>query len=447
MRALPSYQELLDTVANAALFGSLGLFVGSGFSKALNSQAPSFQSLLESARWELGLDFDFNDADQVRGKSYPQIAEELAEILTAEGPRPHADAILVLKRAICNLCDLKPEPAKATEFRQALQRIPLQWAITTNYDLMLEDLIPNSVPLLPNQFLNSRPDYIPIYHLHGHVRSSGSIVITDSDYVRLLAPTEYRQLKLNLLMAESTSLMMGYSLGDINVKNALEWSRAFSTNWGLEAEPHQSLVVQALFKPGADARNPYYGKNGEVIVEVQDILVFLREISEVVEARRSEHDESKELLRSWLVSGNAESVADYPLARQAFLDLLRRFPRSYDVQTVIRFLDSVFDPIWESARQTGGWEHYNRFLQVLLDALKTIPVVRIHPLLLSYLAERLDELSYFVNPRGETEVGTAFAASRSWQERKGELPEEMRKALCEFGKDGSRRRLLDLLDC
>jgi hypothetical protein len=447
MRDLPSYTELLDTVANAALFGSLGLFVGSGFSKALNSQAPSFQSLLESACSELDLNFDFNDADLVRGKSYPQIAEELAEILTDEDTRPYADASLDLKRVICNLCDIKPTPAKARRFSSALQRIPIQWAITTNYDFILENLIPNSVPLLPNQFLNSRPDYIPIYHLHGHVRSPSSIVITDSDYVRLLAPTEYRQLKLNLLLAESTSLMMGYSLGDINVKNALEWSRAFSTNWGLEAEPHQSLVVQALFKPAPDTMNPYFGKNGEVIVEMHDILTFLTEISEVVEARRSEHDESKELLKSWLVSGRAESVADDPSARQEFLDLLGRFPRSYDVQTVIRFLESVFDPIWESARETGGWEHYDRFLQVLFDALKAIPVVRIHPLLLSYLAERLDEISYFVNPRGEKELGTSFAASKSWQRRKDELPEEMRKALCEFGRDRSRQSLLALLGC
>lgn len=444
--ALPSRDELLSIVANAALFGSLGLFVGTGLSRDLTGgEARSFKDLLVSVCRRLSIDFDFNNIESVSGKSYPQVAEEMAQILARERGCSHSEATLHLKREICRICDLRPDSRRAEAFRDVLRDMPVQWAITTNYDFILEDLIPGATPLLPDQLLNARADQVPVYHLHGHVQSPESIVVTDLDYVRLLAPTEYRQLKLNLLTAESTTLMMGYSLGDINVKNALEWSRAFKDEWGLRVEPHQSTVVQALYKSGPTNPDPQLGLSGEVIVEVRDLLMFLQEIAQAIAKRRSDHESCKALLGNWLDASLAEKVADDPAARQEFLQLLARLPRSYDLPTVIRFLGSVFDPIWEMARIDGGWVHYDRFLNVLIDALENIPAKDIHPSLLSYLAEQLDELSSFIDPDGVKQRGTSFAASRTWQERKGRIPLEMRNALAEFARSRSRFSLLALL--
>ncbi|MEP7011281.1 MAG: SIR2 family protein [Acidobacteriota bacterium] len=443
----PSREALLGNLADAALFGSFGLFVGTGLSRALTKgTALSFKDLLVSVSRQLGVDLDFEDVDIVCGKSYPQLAEEIAQLLSQSKNCSYSEATLGLKRAICRACDLQADASLTTRYREAMELIRVQWVITTNYDFILEDLIPNSVSLLPNELLIPRVDFVPIYHFHGHVRSAASIVVTDSDYIRLLAPTEYRQLKLNLLMAESSTLMLGYSLGDINVKTALEWSRAFGAEWGLRAEAHQSLVVQALYKPGATRETePYFGLNGEVIIEVGDLSVILGEVSKAIETRRLEYTDQKGMLADWINVIPAGNLADDDDLRIAFLDLLSRLPRLYDLPAVIRYLGAVLDPIWERARADCGWSHYDRFLCVLLDVFRTLPTRQIHPSLLSYLGDQLDYLSWYIDSEGRTTLGTSFAASRTWLGRKEEIPKETWKALVDFATYRSRYRLLNLL--
>jgi len=48
-------------------------------------------------------------------------------------------------------------------------------------------------------------------------------IIVQEDYVGQFRPTEYRQIKMALMIKESTMLIIGYGLGDVNVLTALDW--------------------------------------------------------------------------------------------------------------------------------------------------------------------------------------------------------------------------------
>ncbi len=433
--------KLLLEISNAALFGSFGLFVGTGFSKDMtNDEAPSFDELLKAICKELKIKFNLNDIKAVKGKSYPRIAQEIVSLIKVADKKKslnlsHEQAEGKLKRAICKICDLKPDKRKSDKYRDIFRDIPMQWIITTNYDFLLEDAILNSVYLLPEHLLNERSDFVPIYHLHGHRRAPTSIVVTESDYINLMGPTEYRQLKLNLLMTESTTLMLGYSLGDINVKAAVDWSRTFKDKHRLTSEKYQALVVQALYVNKNAKIEPYVGDSGEVIIEISDICDFLEEVRDVIKESIKDQQKAKKKLKRLLTPEHrAELIAENPNARQKLINALSSFPRYYDVHTLINFLNSVLDPIWTRARSSGGFIYYDRYLNVLLDILINLPFEKTHPSLLRYLSDRLDDVSLFMDPEGRQIYGTSWDASRTWCERKDEIPDEVRRELLNYSK-------------
>jgi hypothetical protein len=445
--------QILSYIANASLLGNLGFFVGTGLSKALtDGEAPSFKELLTRVGHDLDLGFDFDDLSNLIGKSFPRIAQEMVARV-ASRYYVHEDREAALRKAaakfkhsICRECNLVPEQDIANRYREILKDIPIQWVVTTNYDFLLEDILPSSIYLLPNHLMNIRNDFVPIYHLHGHLRVPESLVITESDYIKLFSPTEYRQLKLNLLLAESATVMLGYNLGDVNVQSAIEWSRTFKSERGLQIEKYQSIVIQALFQRGTPRGSPYYGSNGEVIIETSDLSLFLSEIRDTITIRREEYESSRRLFQEWLAAEKTASViANDSNARSEFIETVKKFPRSYDIQMLIKFLSAVLEPIWTNARQDQGFEHYDHFLNILLDIIENIPVSDTHPSLFAYLAEKLNDVASFIEPDGTRSRGTSWSASVTWQRRKSSIPDGMKKELTNYAKLHHGYRLRDLL--
>ena len=53
-----------------------------------------------------------------------------------------------------------------------------------------------------------------MFHLHGVRTNPKEIIIAQEDYITLFRPSEYRQMKLALTIKESTTLFLGYGLGE-----------------------------------------------------------------------------------------------------------------------------------------------------------------------------------------------------------------------------------------
>lgn len=438
-----SPDEIWQQVLDAALFGSLGLFLGTGFSRSLTSnRAPTFKSLLVRVCAELDLPFDFTDLNSMAGKSYPQIAEDIIARLAEQNEIGLTEASALLKNWVCRVCNLRPDPHLAERARASLKTINPQWVITTNYDLIAEELISNSVSLLPNQFLIPRTDRTPIYHLHGHVLEPSTIILTDSDYTGLSSPIEYRQLKLNLLLPESATIMLGYSLGDPNVKSALVWSKAFRSDYGIKPTSYQSIVVQALYT-GTMTSSASRGRTGEIVIEVSDLLDFLDDLASRIGSARSAYAHACNEFDTGFA--RISSSRDRSVALSEMLGLINAAPLACDIPRVMGFVESILKPIWDSAREDYGWSHYATFLNTLVDIVIAVQKIDLHPLFFSYLASQLGLLSYYLNPTGEQKVGTAFKASRLWLTRKSEIDRQFMAKLHSFASANGPQEFLDLL--
>jgi SIR2-like domain len=146
--------------------------------------------------------------------------------------------------------------------------------VTTNYDQVLECLLSgNSVSLGPNDVFTSSNGVIPIFHLHGARTAPEDIIITQEDYVALFRPAEYRQIRLALTIKESTTCLLGYGLGDVNVLTALDWSKnVYEKERG--DYPHEVIQIVRTKDPRPD---PYRSNDGIVIVEASEISDFCEE--------------------------------------------------------------------------------------------------------------------------------------------------------------------------
>lgn len=413
-------EQLLQKLAQSSFDGELGLFVGTGVSIALTADsfirvAPTFDELLRRCSEELDLDFP----DDV-GESYPQIASGLVRQLAdrdfGSKRNPHAsrkEASLRFKEVVARLCHLAAEDAARDWFSKALYQIRPAWVVTTNYDLLFDGVVPRSSVLLPGQLMPTRRRTTPVYHIHGHRNDPESIVVAEEDYVEMLGPNQYRQLKLSLLFSESTTLVLGYALRDINVLSAMKWAEFHQQ--GATANDRQ--VVQALWKEeGIEKPDPYVGPYGQWIVEIDSIAGLLSELADAVDLLAQDRCKAEDEL--W------ELMKDDDVLKLARTDSLRRkklfrLLRDCNSEPITGTLARLLDPVWKKARKDHGWRHYDTFVDIVIEAFMVWPTSAHDPGVFSYLRGRLELVARYMSL--DPKPGDAYAASRTWNGRKSAL--------------------------
>lgn len=92
--------------------------------------------------------------------------------------------------------------------------------ITTNYDLMIEDIF-NFNPLVGNDILLSNP-YGSLYKIHGCVTQPDKIIITTNDYKKFREKYELIRAQLLSLFIHNPIIFLGYSISDNNIKEILK---------------------------------------------------------------------------------------------------------------------------------------------------------------------------------------------------------------------------------
>lgn len=308
----------------------------------------------------------------------------------------------------------------------------LSWVITTNYDLVIESLLTGrSVPLGPNDPLIAPNGIVPVFHLHGVRTNPEEIIIAQEDYVGLFRPTEYRQIKLALMIKESTTLILGYGLGDVNVLTALDWSKNVFNN---ESENYPNEVIQ-IVKKDIPKEEPYRDKNEVVIVEVSDLMDFFAEFSEVRLNKINEEKKQNRSLRKLAkqLDDPDESMIDKFIDdvdyRKDVLKILSTFSNDL-ISGFVSFLNKCIDETWARSEPNGAFQGYADNLTLILDILTNFTTKQIPPALFETTAYAFQRVGYYVGK----EHGKSFAAKDVWDNRKGELSKKMVSELKNFAK-------------
>ncbi len=436
--------EVLKFLSSAVLFGNLGLFIGAGFSKAvlddeLKMGALSWAELIEATSKKLGIDYSNIYKD---GLSYPEISTKICEQYAEANNVRYEEAKLEFKNIVCSLTNWSPNKEEREQFTGYFKTIKPSWVITTNYDLVVESLLTGQcISLGPEDFLVSSKDVIPVYHLHGIRINPESIIINQEDYVKLFRPNEYRQIKLALTMKESTTLILGYGLGDVNVLTAVDWSENIFQGSGL----YPQEIVQVIRKENPQD-TPYRDKkNNIIIIETNEIQNFLDELKATLEVEQKSHEEKRKQLESLIeeiIGETSENAVNKFINEQEYRksllgNLLEPEIQIYFISPFLEFLSQCIDKTWEDSAPDGEFEPYNQNLSILLDIILNIELRKMPPALLEFVAYSLEKVLPFVG----YSKGQSYTAGETWGENKLRIPKEMVDELSTFSERQSYYRL------
>lgn len=349
-----------------------------------------------------------------------------------------------LKRQIADLTSWYPDKEKRDKFSEYLKKIFPSWIITTNYDLVIESLLTGTaVPLGPNDPLVAPTKLIPVFHLHGIRTSPEEIIIAQDDYVGLFRPTQYRQVKLALMIKESTMLILGYGLGDVNVLTALDWSKNVFKNESQAAYPNQIIQVIRKEKP---KEAPYKDRNSILVLETESLESFFEEYIEIREEQLKKENELEadlEALAKELDTPKSSMVdrfIDDHTYREQALKVLSRFSNDL-ISGFISFLNTCIDVTWERSAPKGAFQGYADNLNMILDILTAFTFKQMPPALFETIAYALHRVGRYVG----RQPGQSFAANEIWQARKSELSHELSLELLNFAEQHNYNSLKRLI--
>lgn len=416
--------DVYERIASSSLYGNLGIFAGAGFSKAVlrgsNSDALSWGELLEQCCEKLDVGHEIFEQKNI---SYPEVASKICSCYAEKENIGYDEASTALKREIAKLTNWYPTESKRKKYYQFFKCMNLNWILTTNYDLLLETVLSGrGLSLGPtDQLLNPR-HMVPIYHLHGIRVDPNSIIITQEDYISLFRPSEYRQFKLPLLLKESTMILVGYGLGDINVLTALDWSKNVFNNTSSVSYPHD--IIQLLHTKNP-SKSPYRDKNDIIIVETSNIETFFEELCNVIEEKQTLFEQN--LIELEDLNGKFTNPSEKMIKK--FIDnqhyrqgIIKKLEgnETYLTSGFLYFLDAVVNETKNRAEPTGAFFAYDERLKVILDVLVAVDVDKMPHSLFNLLASSFEDVSQYI---GQSH-GDSWDAYDTWIARRNDIPDK-----------------------
>lgn len=426
-------------------YGNLGLFIGAGFSKTViksrTKPALNWFELIKSASEELELDFP--EESELVGVSLPELSSRLCKELQRKHDISYLDAKIIFKNKICDISNWLPSEDRIKVFREIFDIIDPNWIITTNYDLVLETILTGKCKSLsPSNYLSAPKGVIPIYHIHGTRLDNDTIIITQDDYIPLFRPNEYRQSKLAMTIRESTTLVIGYGLGDMNVLSALDWSKNIYT----EENEYPYEIIQ-VFWTASPRENPYRDENGNIIIEISDLEVFLEELVSYLIDKKEEYDTKLKELNEFInrLNEDDEELVQKFIDEQEFriklLDMVSEFEYSM-MYSYIEFFTRCINKVWIKTSEDGAFYVYDEYLIIILDIIINYEYNKMSPRLFQITAKALDSvLGYIGKDTSIRSLGDSWDATRTWHSRKRTIPKEMVRQLYHYSKENSLWRL------
>lgn len=437
LAANPTREEVLGFISEAARYGNLGLFIGAGFSKAVLNEpgreiALSWGDLLRRVAEQMAVDYS---ALPKEGLDYPAVASCICKAFSARFDNDYPAALKRLKREIAKLTAWYPSAEARVQFGTYLSRASPSWIITTNYDLVIESVLTGLAESIgPNDPLSSPKGIIPVFHLHGSRALPDELIASQEDYVSLFRPSEYRQVKLALTIKESTTLLLGYGLGDVNVLTALDWSRNVFKHDQMD---YPQDVIQ-LLRVSEPSKSPYRDRNGILILETNEISQFFDEFlqrHEVLVAQDQKNRAELAAFAEWIRNPD-DSIVDRFIDdldfRTALLDLLSRNSRHL-LPSFVSFLERCIEETWIRAKPSGAFHGYNQNLNIIMDILTEFPFEQFPPALFQIAATALERVGYYVG----TGLGQSWQADQTWSQRYSELSDPIISDLWAYAEQHS----------
>jgi SIR2-like domain len=348
-------------IAYAAASHQLCLFTGTGFSKAVSeNSAPSWKNLLEMMCDELVAPAPIKAALFPVGGG-PLSLEESAQVISIELSKCGKNIHQEIAKKI-GLIKLSGDNSKISSFFKGNS---IQ-VVTTNYDKLAEQLAN------PNEFHSITPGLpiprsqgkVKVYHIHGSIDSPSNMVVTSDDYFRFINSESYFSRKLSTLLHENTVVILGYSLGDTNLKAIISDYKVFSRDHVIGG----NIFLISKSKIDQHIKDYYahcYGIRVLDLLEIQDF--FEKVANEIPEAKKCaimSVDSIKNVLFN-----NHEYLDNFLKIESSFFKIVASVAaigRSINDQLVVTALEKIIRRKIKLTGDNGAWLQYEHLAQWLI---------------------------------------------------------------------------------
>ncbi|WP_339986407.1 SIR2 family protein [Gymnodinialimonas ulvae] len=277
--------------------GAPFLFLGSGFSRRYigleqwdELLAKFTEGLKEFRYYSTTANGNLPDAAELIAKDFHELwwsDERYAEAREVDGPTL-TDQTSALKLEISKYLRetvLDPESQSTlSDEIELLTQLNVDGIITTNWDLLIEELFPDYRTFVgQEELIFSNPQSIAeIYKIHGCCSKPETLVLTATDYDRFSEKYPYLVAKLITIFIEHPVVFIGYSLADENVQAMLSSISSCLNSEQLERFSRNIFFVQRAKDGDPSSISPSVIQVGESRISISLIRVF--DFSEVYAA-------------------------------------------------------------------------------------------------------------------------------------------------------------------
>jgi hypothetical protein len=340
-------------IAYAAAAKRLCFFTGTGFSKALTENStPGWRELLEIVcDSQIGND-DFKLALFPKKGPDPLHLDEAAQVISIElskiGKSIHEEIAKIIRA-------LKPS-GKFDETSAFLQSKSYR-IVTTNYDKLAEKVggkdCQTISPGRPIPRSNSR---VKAFHVHGSVDVPGGMVVTADDYFNFMNADSYFSRKLSTVLHENTVVILGYSLGDTNLKAILSDYRGFVRS---------HMVGNSIFfvsRNSVDQRISDYYSNcyGIRVIQNTEVEEFFSQLNAIYPEAEKCVESSLENIHK-VLNDKHHFTEKYLRVESSFYEIVSAIGAigaSMDEESAVVAFSDIIAKKMNLSRETGAWPQY-----------------------------------------------------------------------------------------
>lgn len=347
------YFEIAYSLASKRLC----LFTGTGFSKAItNENAPSWPKLLQNCCSYL------DNGDILKEELFPSQGtrslslEEIAQIIDIELRKTSRNIHDVISWEIGKL---KPEGDNGV-ISSLINNRSIR-VVTTNYDKLLESFISDPkriISISPGTLIPRSLSDIKVYHIHGSVDSPKHMVVTADDYFNFLNSPSYFSKKLSTILHENTVVILGYSLGDTNLKAILSAYRGFSKSLVVGS----NIIFVSKDQISQSVKDYYSNSYGIRVIDQTRIHTFFEQLNSHIDLAQNCLESSKENLLKVLNDGHS-FTDDFLRVENSFFEIissLGAIGKSLNDPAVVKMLGDIIERKRYFSTFTGAWEQYTQ---------------------------------------------------------------------------------------
>lgn len=396
-------------IAYAAVSNRLCLFTGTGFSKAVsNGHAPSWQGLLEECCMLTPRGDDLKQALFPEDGNNPLSLEEAAQVLSIEMLNSGKNLHEEISKIISSI-DLDGNNSPVSDFLSSRAcRI-----VTTNYDKLAEKLAGEGAcqSLTPGLPIPKSSSRIKVYHVHGSIDSPENMVVTSDDYFKFMNSASYFSKKLSTVLHENTVVIIGYSLGDTNLKSILSDYKGFSRNHVIGS----NLFLVSRSAVDQSVKDYYSHCYGIRVIDSTEVNTFFRLLNYQIPTAEKCTESSVENIRK-VVFDKQEFTKNFLRIENSFYEIISSISAigvSIEHPEVVRALGKIIEYKSELTNENNAWDQYEHLARwlIYLASILELKGTSIEKVFLDAVLRSMNTM------RSSNYIGYSWHAYTSWNNR------------------------------